>query len=185
MSTEVVAALDKFIEKYLQTAKINPEMLAIEYASDWPSECYVNTDNSDTSTKWQPIKRDLKANFNDLEKALDMKIHQDIVSFYSTYWSNNLNAQTSKGKLQLLQPWNQDDFDRLQQNIVGHILMKRRLNQPETLFFGLTDEDDFILTVDNRNGAVMLEQVGLEPQEQLAQNLAEFICSLQPAVDAP
>ena len=48
-----IAALDKFIEKYLQTAKINPEMLAIEYASDWPSECYVNTDNSDTSTKWQ------------------------------------------------------------------------------------------------------------------------------------
>ena len=109
-----------------------------------------------------------------------MKIHSDVISYYSAYWSDNLNAQTSKGNLQLLQPWNQDDFERLQQNLVGHILMKRRLKQPETLFIALTDEDDFILTVNNTSGEVMLEQVGLIPKEVVAPNLAAFIQSLQP-----
>jgi SecY interacting protein Syd len=82
----------------------------------------------------------------------------------------------------LLQPWNQGDFERLQQNLVGHILMKRRLKQPETFFIALTDEDDFILTVDNASGEVMLEQVGLLPKELVAPNLATFITSIVPSV---
>jgi SecY interacting protein Syd len=82
----------------------------------------------------------------------------------------------------LLQPWNQGDFERLQQNLVGHILMKRRLKQPETFFIALTDEDDFILTVHNTSGEVMLEQVGLLPKEVVAPNLAEFLQSIQPSV---
>jgi SecY interacting protein Syd len=110
-----------------------------------------------------------------------MKIHEDVISFYSAYWSDNLNAETDKGYLQLLQPLNQNDFERLQQNLVGHILMKRRLKQPETFFIALTDEDDFILTVHNTTGEVMLEQVGLVPKKVMAPNLAVFIQSLQPS----
>jgi SecY interacting protein Syd len=60
--------------------------------------------------------------------------------------------------------------------------MKRRLKQPETLFIALTDEDDFILTVDNASGEVVLEQVGLLPKEVVAPNLEVFIQSLQPSV---
>ena len=86
------------------------------------------------------------------------------------------------GNLQLLLPWNQDDMVRLQQNLVGHVLMKRRLDQPETLFFAVTDEEDFILSVDNQSGEVVLEQVGLLPQEVLAPDLASFLASLEPVV---
>jgi SecY interacting protein Syd len=60
--------------------------------------------------------------------------------------------------------------------------MKRRLKQPETFFIALTDEDDFILTVHNTSGEVMLEQVGLLPKEVVAPNLAEFLQSIQPSV---
>ena len=188
MSTQVTAALDEFIKKYLIAAKQHPEMLTVEFDEEWPSDCYTTlgntlstSDTGDTVT-WQPVKRSGVANFNDLEKALEMKIHEDVVSFYSTYWSDNLSAETDKGYLQLLQPWNQGDYERLQQNLVGHILMKRRLKQPETLFIALTDEDDFILTLDNTTGEVMLEQVGLVPKEVVAPNLATFILSLQPSV---
>jgi len=180
MSERVTAALDNFVQSYLSTAKENPEMLMVEYDQDWPSDCYTSIGNSGERVTWQPVKRPKKSNFDDLEKALDMKIHSDLISYYSAYWSDNLGAQTSKGNLQLLQAWNQDDFERLQQNLVGHILMKRRLKQPETLFVALTDEDDFILTVNNTSGEVMLEQVGLIPKEVVAPNLAAFIQSLQP-----
>ncbi|MFT5924934.1 MAG: SecY interacting protein Syd [Paraglaciecola sp.] len=182
MNDQVTAALGEFVKKYLIAAKKNPEILMVEYDNEWPSDCYTALGNTGDSVTWQPVKRSGAINFNDLENALDMKIHQDVISFYSAYWSDNLSAKTNKGYLQLLQPWNQHDFERLQQNLVGHILMKRRLKQPETLFVALTDEDDFILTVDNSSGEVMLEQVGLLPKEVVAANLADFIHSLQPSV---
>ena len=181
MSEQVTAALDEFVQKYLVIAKKYPEMLLVEYDNDWPSECYTSPGNTGDKVDWLPVKRSGLANFSDLEKALEMKIHQDVISYYSAYWSDNLIAETDKGHLQLLQPLNQHDFERLQQNLVGHILMKRRLKQPETLFIGLTDEDDFILTVDNMSGEVMLEQVGLLPKKVVAPNLAVFIQSLKPS----
>ena len=182
MSEQVTAALDEFVKRYLIAAKKQPEMVLVEYDNDWPSDCYTASGDTGDTVTWQPVKRSGVVNFNDLEKALDMEIHQDVISYYSAYWSGNLSAETNKGYLQLLQPWNQHDFERLQQNLVGHILMKRRLKQPETLFIALTDEDDFILTVDNHSGGVMLEQVGLLPKELVADNLAVFIQSLQPSV---
>ena len=182
MSEQVTAALDEFVIKYLMAAKTHPEMVLVEYDNEWPSDCYTASGNTGDRVTWQPVKRSGVVNFNDLENALDMKIHKDVISFYSAYWSDNLSAETSKGYLQLLQPWNQGDFERLQQNLVGHILMKRRLKQPETLFIALTDEDDFIITVDNTSGEVMLEQVGLLPKEVVAANLTVFIQSLQPSV---
>lgn len=185
MSEQVTAALDKFVQKYLTAAKKHPELLTVEYDNDWPSDCYTASGNTGDNVTWHPVKRKDVAIFNDLENALEMKIHEDVLSYYSAYWSNNLSAETDKGYLQLLQPWNQDDFIRLQQNLVGHILMKRRLKQPETFFIALTDEDDFILTVDNISGEVMLEQVGLLPKEVVAPNLAVFIESLQPCIAKP
>ena len=182
MSQVVTQALDKFIQKYQLAAKSAPSLLMTEYDPQWPSECYLSLDsNSDNLVQWRPVKREQVGNLDGLVSALDMPIHPDIVSFYSTYWSNNLNAKTAKGDLQLLQAWNQDDFERLQQNLIGHILMKRRLKQPETLFFALTDEDDFILTLDNQSGEVLLEQVGLLPKEVVAANLPAFIETLEPS----
>lgn len=182
MSKQVTIALEDFVQRYVIAAKNDPEMLIVEYDNDWPSDCYTASGNTGDKVTWHPVRRTETVDFNDLETALEMKIHQDVISYYSAYWSDNLSAETDKGYLQLLQPWNQQDFERLQQNLIGHILMKRKLKQPETLFIALTDEDDFILTVDNTSGEVMLEQVGLLPKEVVAPNLATFIQSLQPSV---
>lgn len=181
MKNPLVVALKAFIEKYHEASQEHPDMFRIEYDQDWPSDCYQTIAEQGEWVDWRPISRHLNGPFSDLEKALEISIHPDIVSYYSAYWSDNLDAKTDKGSLQLLQAWNQQDFERLQQNLVGHVLMKRRLNQPETLFFALTDEEDFILTVDNKSGEVLLEQVGLLPQEVLAPNLCTFLQSLTPA----
>ena len=58
--------------------------------------------------------------------------------------------------------------------------MKRRLRQRDTLFFAVTDEDDFVLSVLNETGEVVLERVGKEPQEILATDLTSFLQSLKP-----
>lgn len=180
MSEDVVKALDLFVEKYQSSAKSKGVELSIEYDANWPSDCYVRVGESAEHVPWQPQLREQPADFSGMEHGLDMLIHPDIKAFYSRYWSDNLSAVTSKGCLQVLQAWNPEDFERLQQNLVGHVLMKRRLKQPETLFFGLTDQEDFILTIDNQTGKVMLEQVGVKPTECLASNLAEYLLNLEP-----
>ena len=173
-------AMDKFIRRY-QGADNACELLQIEYDSNWPSSCYTQKKTEGELVAWAPVLREVPGDFKGIETGLEMKIHPDVVSFFGRYWSDNLNAETKQGKLQLLQAWNEDDFQRLQQNLVGHILMKRRLKQAESIFFALTDEDDFILSIDNLSGAVLLEQIGLVAKETLSPDLSSFIEQLQPS----
>lgn len=178
---ELHSALDGFIQRFIENHRTEEHSLVIQYDENWLSPCYQEQGQQDQWVKWLPVQREQHASLVDLEQALQIDIHPHLREYYTAYWSDNIDAKAEKGNLQLLFPWNQDDFIRLQQNLVGHVLMKRRLKQADTLFFAVTDEDDFILTVHNETGHVMLEQVGLEPQEILANSLAEFIDSLQPA----
>ncbi len=185
MIQHLIQSLDNFIGKYQEFAHKEQGGLYIEHDIEWPSECYVQPltfshPEFSQLVSWQPHKRQDAADFSGIEAGLEMNLHSDIKAFYGRYWSDNLCAISPKGNLQLLQPWNPQDFERLQQNLVGHVLMKRRLKHPETLFFGITDQDDFILTVENHSGRVMLERVGVLPTECLAQSLAEFISELEP-----
>ncbi|MDN4500915.1 SecY-interacting protein [Alteromonadaceae bacterium BrNp21-10] len=156
--------------------------LLTEFDEQWPSPCVISTDNNDDQSCWLPVRKTKTTAFDNLEQAVKLTLHPDIKAFYSRYYSDPLNANSSRGALQLLQVWNDDDFERLQTNLIGHILMKQRLRQPVTLFFALTDEDDFILSVDNASGEVLLEQVGQKAREVLSPNLATFIQSLQPLI---
>lgn len=134
----------------------------------------------DNTVAWQPVLQQLPASFSNVEQALELTLHTDIKQFYATYFGAGLAAQHPRGKLQLLMVWNEDDLARLQENIIGHILMKRRLKQRETVFFASTEDDDILLSVLNSTGEVYLEHVGQEVSEKLADNLAQFFTQLQP-----
>ncbi|WP_158770878.1 SecY-interacting protein [Paraglaciecola sp. L1A13] len=184
MPLTVNQALDEFIQRFIRFSKTHPEVTTMEYDADWPSVCY-RTGTDETSgnlISWEPVLRDQITDFSELSAALELTLHPDVAMFYTRYWSDNIFAQHPSGPLQILQAWNEDDLSRLQQNIIGHILMKRRLRQPETIFIALTDQEDFILSVDNQTGAVMLEQVGLQPKEQVSSNLATFLSEIEPTL---
>lgn len=178
MSKELEIALDNLISQYCENFENSNHSLSIEYDVDWPSPCYQEIAEQGQMVGWKPVLMDESVTFSNLEEALSLAIHPDLISYYCRFWSNNIDVKTDRGNLQLLFAWNQPDLVRLQQNLVGHVLMKRRLKQPETFFIGLTDEDDFIISLDNQSGQIMLEQIGLVPQEILASNMAEFIDGL-------
>jgi SecY interacting protein Syd len=182
MTQNLNTALDAFVLCYEKLILQSPEETKIEFNSKWPSQCYRQEKKDGDLVAWKPVLREVPGVFTGLEAGLEMTIHPDIIAYYGRYWSDNLNAQAEQGKLQLLQAWNEQDYQRLQQNIVGHVLMKRRLQQAETIFFALTDEDDFFLSVDNASGEVVLEQVGLVPKETLASDLGSFLQKLQPQI---
>ncbi|WJG10419.1 SecY-interacting protein [Aliiglaciecola sp. LCG003] len=176
------SALDRFVTDYIQAHHDASQPMVLQFDQNWPSPCYQQQGEQDEWVPWLPVRQNQHATLTDFEQALDLKVNPQLSEYFTCYWSENLNAKTPRGNLQLLLPWNQADFERLQQNLIGHVLMKRRLKQPETLFFAVTDEDDFFISIDNASGRVMLEQVGLEPTEVLAENLVEFLQQLQPRI---
>lgn len=182
MTSDITKALDNFVSQYLQLHREEDTPLTVQYDSEWVSPCHqMNADEGEWVT-WQPVKQVQAQDFKGFEEALEIELNPDLKAYFSHLWSDNLNATTEKGGLQLLLPWNHDDFLRLQQNLVGHILMKRRLGQAETVFFAVTDEEDFIISVENKSGKVVLEQVGMVPKETLSDSLAEFLRELQPSL---
>jgi SecY interacting protein Syd len=158
----------------------------IELDDQWPSICEQGV-HDDTHIYWQPIsvKNEDKTkleelSFANLESALNLELHQDIKTYFTTIYSGDIEAHCSEGELSLLFAWNREDFDRLQENIIGHILMKQRLKQSETVFFAVTDEEDMIISIDNTNGEVWVERVGCKPHKKISDSLVDFIAQLKP-----
>ncbi|MDK2764093.1 SecY-interacting protein [Alteromonas sp. 07-89-2] len=180
MALTISAQLDKFVSSYVEQAEA--EGLKIAFDSVWPSPCYETTAQDGELVRWSPTLQSPVQSFSNVEEALSLKLNPDYCEYFTRYYSDNLKANAPQGRCELLQVFNSEDFERLQQNLIGHLLMKQRLRQAPTLFFGLTDEEDFILTVVNESGEVALEHVGREPAKILAPSLAVFIEQLTPAI---
>ena len=168
----------QFIEKWKTQALENgfPEL---QPDSDWPSPCEFEQNGK---WHWQPIKIDESLSFSNVEEALNIQLNEDFKQFYCQFYSDNISADHEKGELQFLQAWSKTDFERLQQNLIGHLIMKEKLKQTATLFIAVTDQDDLNIVVNNETSEVCLEYVGKEPHQVLAANLSEFILQTQPVI---
>ncbi|UUO21826.1 SecY-interacting protein [Colwellia sp. M166] len=172
----------RFSQDYLQDYQQRFQHLPItEQAEDWPSPCEQGV-HQDIFSLWQPIKVTETLTFDNVEAALEVKLHHDIKAYFTAIYSDSLDASCVEGDLSLLFAWNLKDFARLQENIIGHILMKIKLKQKLTVFFAMTDDDDHIISISNDTGAVWVEKVGCEPHKKLADTLAGFIEQLTPRI---
>ncbi|PCH94164.1 MAG: SecY-interacting protein [Gammaproteobacteria bacterium] len=188
--TNLVTVLQNFSNQYIsQYQQVHSHLPLIEQDVDWPSPCEVFQQESEKSLStgqvfWQPviIEKNERLNFDNVESALELTLHQDIKTYFTTLYSESLDATCEEGELSLLFAWNKDDFNRLQENLIGHVLMKQRMKQKETLFFAVTDEEDMIISIDNETGSVCVERVGCEPHKKVADSLAQFISQMEPKV---
>ena len=76
--------------------------------------------------------------------------------------------------------WNSEDYERLRANLIGHALGRIKLKQPLSLFFGCTHPEEYVLSINNSSGQVMLEQPGKKANDCIAESLADFLNQLQP-----
>ena len=178
MSQQLTTAWQHFIDNWLTLAQ-EKGFPTIEHDPDWPSPCEFEQGDS---LHWQPVKIDEQLSFDNVEHAMELKLNQEYTAFFSLFYSDNLDATHSNGQLQFLQAWSKPDFERLQQNLIGHLMMKAKLKQAATLFFAVTDEDDLNIVINNESGEVCLEYVGKEPHQVLAASLSEFIGQTQPVI---
>ena len=68
----------------------------------------------------------------------------------------------------------------MQENLIGHLVMKRRLKETPTLFIATTESDTEIVSVCNLSGEVVIEQPGVKKREVLSSGIETFLISLQP-----
>ncbi|TVP15106.1 SecY-interacting protein [Shewanella sp. KCT] len=184
-------ALDQFFTLYHQAYSDKLGESPRYFPLGEVSPCVLDCDQEivevspERSVQWQAVRRDSQGLFDNIEHALSITLHSSIQAFYGRYFSAPLMFDSDFGEGELLQPWNQQDFEYLQQNLIGHLMMKQKLKQPATWFIGVLGEGDEMLVVNNENGSVWIEIPGEQPHRQLADSLEDFIASLRPRVCPP
>lgn len=178
LQESIIEFTHDFVNAYQEKLQHLP---LVEEDDDWPSPCIQKTYQGNL-LQWVPVQPEKPLSFHNIESALNLELHSSFKEYFSTVFSENIPATCSEGNLQLLFAWSEDDFARLQENIVGHVLMKQKLKQEITLFFAVTDDDDIMLTVNNNNGEIWAEKVGCKPHKKIADTMKAFIDSLQPDI---
>jgi SecY interacting protein Syd len=173
----VARALDAVVERCRSY-----RTLRTEHDPAWPSPCERGAPDVDGRIAWEPVKRDAFDLLDPLAETLRTELHPSIASYYGRWYSDGFHTVAPQGPVSLIGVWNDEDTLRLQQNLLGHAVQQRRRRQPLTFFFALTEEDsDLVLSVDNERGTVVLEAPGTDRREDVAQGLATFLTTLEPA----
>ncbi|WP_337841026.1 SecY-interacting protein [Rheinheimera sp.] len=173
MPSAFLVQYQQFIESYLQ-----------KHPSLWTwadpvqkSPCQIG-EVVDEQVRWLPVAQQPLLEFAALEQALALSFPQQLKEYYGSWLGAGLSVQHERGGVELLMAWHQADFERLQQNIVAHVLMKRRLKQRETVFIAATDDDNYLISMLLSSGEIYLEQVGREVSDCLAADLSQFLQQL-------
>lgn len=145
-----------------------------------PSPCIVET--RDTHVLWLPQSIQQTGTLENVERALDIRLREDIQAFYTVQYAGDMQAVFLDREMTLLQVWSEEDFIRLQENLIGHLVTQRRLKLSPTLFIATTASELEIISVCNVSGHVFLEQFGSKNRHILSENLPEFLQTLQPQI---
>lgn len=178
LSNALIAFSQRFVTEYKQKLGHFP---LVEKDEEWPSPCEISPFDEEFM-QWQPVAPNVELAFGNIEQALELKLHADIKCYFTSLFSESIPATCEHGHLQLIFAWSEKDFERLQSNIIGHVMMKRKLKQEVTLFFAVTDDEDNIISLNNETGEVWVEKVGSQPHKKLAGSIEEFLAQISPDI---
>lgn len=183
MIEETTLALNDFTRRYCEQwqqqtghAPVSRDLYGIA------SPCIVASHEDEVW--WLPQPFTLPQNLDAVERALDIQLQPAVTALFTAQFAGDM-AGTYDGKaLSLLQVWNEDDFTRVQENLIGHLVMKRRLKHSPTLFIATTESELEVISVCNLSGEVVIEQLGTLKKQVIAPSLESFLISLQPFTPA-
>ncbi|WP_407331205.1 SecY-interacting protein [Enterovibrio sp. 27052020O] len=144
------------------------------------SLCVVQ--ETDNMVIWQPVRRDELADFSNVEDGIGINLHEDIKAFYAGLYCGDMSATLNGQPLELIQVWNDEDLPRLQENMLGHLLMQKRLKQNPTVFIASTDDELDLVSICNVSGEVIKERIGTKERSVLAPDVVTFLGMLTPEV---
>ncbi|MEH0887698.1 SecY-interacting protein [Enterobacter sp. UNJFSC 003] len=143
-----------------------------------PSPCIISS--LDDRVLWQPKPFTAEENVNAVERAMDLVVQPAVHTFYTTQYAGDMTASVDGISLTLLQTWSEDDLQRVQENLIGHLVTQKRLKLSPTLFIATLDSELDVISVCNLSGEVIKETIGTRNREILAPSLADFLTRLEP-----
>lgn len=181
MDIETANALTAFTTRYCDAwHQKNETWPQSEELYGVPSPCIITS--LDDKVIWQPQPFTLEQNVNAVERAMDIVVQSAVHAFYTTQFAGDMRARFASETLTLLQTWSEDDFQRVQENLIGHLVTQKRLKLSPTLFIATLDSELDVIAVCNLNGEVIKETLGTRKREILAPSLAEFLTQLEPVL---
>ncbi|VTN11315.1 SecY interacting protein Syd [Raoultella terrigena] len=87
-------------------------------------------------------------------------VQQPAHSYYTTQFAGDMQARFAGETMTLLQAWSPDDFQRMQENLIGHLVVQKRLKLSPTLFIATLDSELDVISVCNVSGEVLKETLG-------------------------
>ena len=143
-----------------------------------PSPCIISS--LDDYVIWQPKPNNGEQNVNAVERAMDIVVQPAVHAFYARQFAGAMTARVADMTLTLLQTWSEDDLQRVQENLNGHLVTQKRLKLSPTLFIATLDSELDVISVCNLSGEVIKETIGTRNRETLAPSLADFRTRLEP-----
>lgn len=179
VQTAIGHLLDRFVHKTRRQTGNNPRFAGGDSLPDREQSPAFISITDQAEIEWLPAPNGKTDElFSHLEAGLELELHKDLKQYYGAFWSEGICCQSNDGLVQLIQLWNDTDLELLRENLLGHAFMKSKKRQPITFFFGL-GEGENMLTIDNATGVVYKEIAGRRPYKQLAENLADYLNSLE------
>ncbi|WP_434639057.1 SecY-interacting protein [Klebsiella sp. I138] len=145
-----------------------------------PSPCISATHGD--AVFWQPQPFTAEQNISAVERALDIVVQQPIHSYYTTQFAGDMPARFAGETMTLLQTWSPDDFQRVQENLIGHLVVQKRLKLPPTLFIATLESELGVISVCNLSGEVLKETLGTRKRTTLSPSLSNFLDQLDPVL---
>ncbi|WP_159565821.1 SecY-interacting protein [Budvicia diplopodorum] len=184
MTYPVISALTQFTSSFIDLWQ---KQVGHEPASEElygvPSPCIVRTD--DRAVLWLPQPFGAEKTLANVARAIDIILREECSAFYTEQYAGDMAGRFGDLELTLIQVWSDEDFIRLQENLIGHLVTQRRLKLPPTLFIATTESEMDMISLCNLSGEVLLEHFGTKDRQVLAPSLAEFLHGLQPRINRP
>lgn len=178
MESEVQQALQAFTTRYTDAFQLKHGVFPTSEALyGVPSPCIIAT--HENSVQWQPVAFQGEPRLRGVEKAFDIAIQDDVHAFYTLQFAGDMSARFDDIALMLLQAWSADDVVRMQENLIGHLMIQKRLKLPPTLFIASLDSELEVISVCNLTGEVILETLGTRKRTTLANSLTLFLNHLK------
>lgn len=179
MTDQVLCALAALFVRWQQEGESRGSLPLCEFETGWRSPCELG-DPHGGQVAWRPTERSEPEDFTPLEQALELTLHPSIQAFYGHWFSRPLTLWFKGLRLCLIQPWNQQDLDLLKENLIGHLLMQRKLGRTPTLFLASCRDEMGIISLDNDSGEVLFERLDSNRRTVISPGLASFLGRLIP-----
>lgn len=178
ISSELKALTQKYVDLWQDKSGLPP---ASHDLYGVPSPCISRT--GDEVVYWLPQLFTGTDKLEKVEKAMGIIIRPELHRYFTTQYAGDMQVRFKDINFSLIQVWSEDDFIRLQENIIGHLVTQKRLKLTPTLFLGTTDSENDIISICNVSGEIILETFGQKKREILAKDLATFLSELIPVYE--